>query len=100
MLHMPRERERCRLQLTIEYHRLPAWDDAVGLVSVPDGSHIASSLGTNAMELCGIVSRISWLLLKFKDISQRWESERQRYRPDSLTTMNEEARDKDFTPLF
>jgi len=97
MIHMPEECERCRLQLMIEYNRLLAWGDAVGMVSVPDGSHIASSLGTNAMELCGIVSRISWLLLEFKNISQRWESERQRYRSGFLTTTDEEVRDKDFT---
>ena len=94
---MPEECERCRLQLTIEYNRLLAWGDTVGLIHVPNKSHIASSLGTNGIELCGIVSRIGWLLLKFKDISQRWESERQRYRPGFMATTEEDARDKDFT---
>jgi hypothetical protein len=58
----------------IEHNRLLAWGDAVGLIEVPNGSHVASSLGTNAVELCDILARIAWLLEKFKDINNRWQS--------------------------
>ncbi|KAK3669531.1 hypothetical protein LTR78_010585 [Recurvomyces mirabilis] len=75
VVEMPQEFERCRLQMMIEYNRLLAWGDAVGLVDVPDGEHVALSLGTNAVELCMILSRIGWLLEEFKDINGRWENE-------------------------
>ncbi|KAJ5370021.1 prion-inhibition and propagation-domain-containing protein [Penicillium cataractarum] len=75
MVDMPKECEQCRLQLMIEYNRLLAWGDAVGLIDVPKGSHIAVSLGTNAIELCGIISRIAWLLGEFKELNARWQGE-------------------------
>lgn len=74
MVDMANDCERCRLQLMIEHNRLLAWGDAVGLIEVPNGSHVASSLGTNAVELCDILARIAWLLEKFKDINNRWQS--------------------------
>ncbi|KAJ5935940.1 prion-inhibition and propagation-domain-containing protein [Penicillium verhagenii] len=52
-----------------------AWGEAVGLIEVPKESHIAVSLGTNAVELCSIISRIAWLLGEFKDLNARWETE-------------------------
>lgn len=75
MVDMPKECEQCRLQLMIEYNRLLAWGDAVGLIDVPKGSHIAVSLGTNAVELCGIIARIAWLLGEFKELNARWQHE-------------------------
>lgn len=74
MVDMPKDCERCRLQLMIEYNRLLAWGDAVGLIEVPNGSHVASSLGTNAVELCDILARIASLLDKFKELNNRWKS--------------------------
>lgn len=75
MVDMPKECEQCRLQLMIEYNRLLAWGEAVGLIDVPKGSHIAVSLGTNAVELCSIISRIAWLLGEFKELNARWQNE-------------------------
>ena len=75
MVDMPKELGRCRLQLMIEYNRLLAWGDAVGLVEVRDGSNLASSLGTNAIELCSVVARIGELLEEFKDLNDRWKEE-------------------------
>ncbi|KAF4957170.1 hypothetical protein FSARC_11379 [Fusarium sarcochroum] len=75
MVDMPKECEQFRLQLMIEYNRLLAWGEAVGLIHVPQGSHVATSLGTNAVELCGIVSRIGWLLGEFRDMNTRWKNE-------------------------
>ena len=75
MVEMPEECEQYRLQLMIEYNRLLAWGEAVGLIDVPQGSHVSVSLGTNAIELCSIVSRIGWLLGEFRDINARWKNE-------------------------
>lgn len=75
MVDMPKECEKCRLQLMIEYNRLLAWGEAVGLIDVPEGSHVAVSLGTNAVELCSIISRIAWLLGEFKELNARWQNE-------------------------
>ncbi|KAM0547593.1 hypothetical protein ACHAPJ_010337, partial [Fusarium lateritium] len=72
---MPKEYEQYRLQLMIEYNRLLAWGDAVGLIDVPQASHVATNLGTNAIELCSIVSRIGWLLGEFRDMNARWENQ-------------------------
>jgi hypothetical protein len=69
MVDMPKECEQCRLQLMIEYNRLLAWGEAVGLIDVPQGSHVATTLGTNAVELCSIISRIGWLLGEFRDVT-------------------------------
>lgn len=74
MVDMPQDWEWCRLQLMIGYNRLLAWGDAVGLIEVPNGSHVALSLGTNAVELCDILARTAWLLEKFKEINNRWQS--------------------------
>ena len=74
MVDMPKDCERCRLQLMIEYNRLLAWSDAVGLIEVPNGSHVATSLGTDAVELCDILARIAWLPERFKEINNRWQS--------------------------
>lgn len=92
MVDMPQECERCRLQLTIEYNRLLAWGDAVGLVDVPDGAHVASCLGTNAVELCSIMARIGWLLEEFKDINSRWEGEVQRSQAHRPSATEDQAR--------
>ena len=93
MVDMPNECERCRLQLMIEYNRLLAWGDAVGLVDDPDGSHIASRLGTDAIELCSIVSYIGMLLQKFRDINSRWKNEIRSQRPDNQAMTEERARE-------
>ena len=68
MVDMPTEYERCRLRLMIEYNRLLAWGQVIGLIDVTNSSHIAESLGANTIELCNIVSHIGSLLQKFKDI--------------------------------
>ena len=52
-----------------------AWGYTVGLVESSDRERIASELGADAMELCGIVSHIGVLLQKFKDINKRWKNE-------------------------
>lgn len=75
MVDMPKDCEQCRLQLMIEYNRLLAWGEAVGLIDVPQGSHVAVTLGTNAIELCSILSRMGWLLGEFKAINSRWKNE-------------------------
>ncbi|KAF5534336.1 hypothetical protein FMEXI_11331 [Fusarium mexicanum] len=75
LVDMPKEYEQYRLQLMIEYNRLLAWGDAIGLIDVPQASHVATNLGTNAIELCGIISRIGWLLGEFRDMNARWQSE-------------------------
>ncbi|KAJ5974032.1 prion-inhibition and propagation-domain-containing protein [Penicillium waksmanii] len=83
---MPKECERCRLQLMIEYNRLLAWGEAVGLIDVPKESNVAVSLGTNAIELCSIISRIAWLLGEFKELNARWHNE-----ASSFTTKDQVA---------
>lgn len=94
---MPEDCERCRLQLMIEYNRLLAWGDAVGLIEVPSGSHVASSLGTNAIELCDILSRIAWLLEKFKEMNDRWKLSVDLYAGDDLLLREEQAKDIDLS---
>ena len=95
MVDMPEDCERCRLQLMIEYNRLLAWGDAVGLIEVPNGSHVASSLGTNAVELCDILARIAWLLEKFKEINNRWQSSTSPQSEHGLLLREEQARKVD-----
>ncbi|KAH7132745.1 prion-inhibition and propagation-domain-containing protein [Dactylonectria macrodidyma] len=75
MVDMPKDCEQCRLQLMIEYNRLLAWGESVGLMNAQQGSHVAVNLGTNAIELCSIVSRIGWLLGEFRDMNARWKNE-------------------------
>ena len=91
MVNMPRECERCRLQLMIEYNRLLAWGDAVGLIDVSDQSHVASRLGTNAIELCSILAHIGWLLEEFKDINDRWDNETLSCQTNELSITEAEA---------
>lgn len=55
----------------IEYNRLLAWGEAVGLINLAQGSHVATTLGTNAVELCSIISRIGWLLGEFRSTSEK-----------------------------
>jgi hypothetical protein len=84
MVDMPKECEQCRLRLMIEYNRLLAWGDAIGLIDVPQGSNVAMKLGTNAVELCSIVSRIGWLLGEFRDINARWKNELNPYTEQAI----------------
>lgn len=95
MVDMPKECEQCRLQLMIEYNRLLAWGESVGLIDVPQGSHVAVSLGTNAIELCSIVSRIGWLLGEFRDMNARWKNELHPFQKNDQETMERVARDID-----
>jgi hypothetical protein len=95
MVDMPKECEQCRLQLMIEYNRLLAWGEAVGLIDVPQGSHVATTLGTNAVELCSIISRIGWLLGEFRDINARWKNELNAYQEHYETTIDQKAMDID-----
>ena len=92
MVDMPKDYERCRLQLMIEYNRLLAWGHAIGLLDSPNGSHIASSLGADAIELCSIISHIGSLLQKFKDINSRWKDDIQVHRIDDRGKMVEQAK--------
>ena len=66
---LPKEFLRCRLQLLIEYNRLLAWGDVVGLLGVHDAIQVASSLGSDPTKPCSMVSHIGSLLQKFED----WE---------------------------
>ena len=63
----------------------------MGLVDVLDGSHVASSLGTNALELCDILARIAWLLEKFKEINNRWQSKMMPQKEHELLLRGEQA---------
>ena len=71
IVDMPKEYERCRLQPIIEFNRLLAWGHTISLLDVLNGSHIALSLGVDAIELYSIISYIGSLLEKFKDINRR-----------------------------
>ncbi|KAM7191568.1 Prion-inhibition and propagation domain containing protein [Rhypophila sp. PSN 637] len=79
LVDMPKDCEKYRLQLIMEYNRVLAWGKAAGLVDVPEGQTLASTLGTNSMELVSIVARIQWLLAEFRDINGRHGNE---FRPD------------------
>lgn len=59
----------------IEHNRLLTWGEAVSMISVSERSNIVMKLGTSALELCSIVSRIGWLLGEFRDINARWKNE-------------------------
>lgn len=72
---MPQECEKYRLQLIIEYNRVLAWGKAAGLVDVPEGSTLATTLGAEATELVAIVARIQWLLSEFRDLNARYGNE-------------------------
>lgn len=75
----------------IEYNRLLAWGEAVGLIDVPQGSHVAVALGTNAIELCSIISRIEWLLGEFKAINSRWKNELIPYQGKEKSILEEQC---------
>jgi hypothetical protein len=79
----------------IEYNRLLAWGDTIGLIEVLNGSHVALSLGTNAVELCDILARIAWLLKKFKEINNRWQSNTSPQSEHGLLLREEQARKVD-----
>ena len=72
---MPKECEKYRLQLVMEYNRVLAWGKAAGLVDVPEGSTLAITLGTDSIELVAIVARIQWLLEEFRDLNARYSKE-------------------------
>ncbi|GAB1315764.1 hypothetical protein MFIFM68171_05974 [Madurella fahalii] len=74
LVEMPKECEKYRLQLIIEYNRVLAWGKAAGLVD-SDGSTLAATLGTNSIELVGIVARIQCLLAEFRDLNARYNNE-------------------------
>lgn len=71
---MPKECEKYRLQLIIEYNRVLAWGKAAGLVD-SDGATLAAALGTNSFELVGIVARIQCLLGEFRELNARYNNE-------------------------
>ncbi|KAK4154347.1 prion-inhibition and propagation-domain-containing protein [Chaetomidium leptoderma] len=75
LVEMPREYEHCRLQLIIEYNRVLAWGKAAGLVDVPEGSSLSTTLGADGIELVAIVARIQWLLSEFRDLNARYGNE-------------------------
>ncbi|KAL2197799.1 prion-inhibition and propagation-domain-containing protein [Corynascus similis CBS 632.67] len=72
---MPREYEQYRLQLIIEYNRVLAWGKAAGLVDVPEGSNLGTTLGADSIELVAIVARIHWLLSEFRELNARYGNE-------------------------
>ncbi len=75
LVDMPREYEQYRLQLIIEYNRVLAWGKAAGLVDVPEGGSLGTTLGADAIELVAIVARIQWLLSEFRDLNARYGNE-------------------------
>ncbi|KAL2165775.1 hypothetical protein VTG60DRAFT_3835 [Thermothelomyces hinnuleus] len=75
LVEMPREYEQYRLQLIIEYNRLLAWGKAAGLVDVPEGSTLGTTLGADGIELVAIVARIQWLLSEFRELNARYGNE-------------------------
>jgi hypothetical protein len=77
----------------IEHNRLLAWGEVVGLIDAPQGSNVAVKLGTNAVELCSIISRIGWLLGEFKEINARWKNELNPYQEHYQTATDERDMD-------
>ncbi|KAH6640516.1 prion-inhibition and propagation-domain-containing protein [Chaetomium tenue] len=75
LVEMPREYEQYRLQLIIEYNRVLAWGKAAGLVDVPEGSNLGTTLGSDGIELVAIVARIQWLLSEFRELNARYGNE-------------------------
>lgn len=73
MVDMLKDCENCRLRLFIEYYCLLAWVKAVGFIEVADYSSIAASLGTDNVELSGIISCIGRLLELFRELGERWK---------------------------
>ncbi|KAK4654609.1 hypothetical protein QC762_408870 [Podospora pseudocomata] len=75
MVEMPRDCEKYRLQLVIEYNRVLAWGKAAGLIDVPEGSTLGTVLGAEGIELAAILARIQWLLSEFRDYNARYGNE-------------------------
>ncbi|KAK3381360.1 prion-inhibition and propagation-domain-containing protein [Podospora didyma] len=75
LVDMPKECEKYRLQLVIEYNRVLAWGKAAGLVDVPKGASLGVTLGTNATELVAIIARIGWVLAEFRELNARYGNE-------------------------
>ncbi|KAK4043160.1 prion-inhibition and propagation-domain-containing protein [Parachaetomium inaequale] len=75
LVDMPREFEQYRLQLIIEYNRVLAWGKAAGLVDIPEGSNLGTTLGADGIELVAIVARIQWLLSEFRELNARYGNE-------------------------
>ncbi|KAK4185543.1 prion-inhibition and propagation-domain-containing protein [Podospora australis] len=77
LVEMPKDCEKYRLQLIIEYNRVLAWGQAAGLIEVPEGSTLGSVLGLGAegIELVAIVARIEWLLSEFREYNARYGNE-------------------------
>lgn len=75
LVDMPKDCEKYRLQLIMEYNRVLAWGKAAGLVDVQESESLSSTLGTNPMELVAIVARIQWLLAEFREINGRYGNE-------------------------
>ena len=93
---MPQNCEKYRLQLIIEYNRVLAWGKAAGLVDLPEGETLATTLGAEATELVAIVARIQWLLAEFRDLNARYGNELNPYSGDEDKTVVEaKATDED-----
>ncbi|KAK4229385.1 prion-inhibition and propagation-domain-containing protein [Podospora fimiseda] len=75
LVEMPKDCEKYRLQLVIEYNRVLAWGKAVGLVDVPEGSTLGAALGSEGIELVSILARIQWLLSEFRELNARYGNE-------------------------
>ncbi|KAM7207477.1 Prion-inhibition and propagation domain containing protein, partial [Naviculisporaceae sp. PSN 640] len=75
LVDMPKDCEKYRLQLIMEYNRVLAWGKAAGLVDIQEGETLSSTLGTNPTELIAIVARIQWLLAEFRDLNGRYGNE-------------------------
>ncbi|KAK0672983.1 prion-inhibition and propagation-domain-containing protein [Cercophora samala] len=82
MVEMPRDCEKYRLQLVIEYNRVLAWGKAAGLIDVPEGSTLGAVLGAEGIELVAILARIEWLLSEFREYNTRYGNELNPYAYD------------------
>ncbi|KAK4170890.1 prion-inhibition and propagation-domain-containing protein [Triangularia setosa] len=82
MVEMPRDCEKYRLQLVIEYNRVLAWGKAAGLIDVPEGSSLGAVLGAEGIELVAILARIQWLLSEFREYNARYGNELNPYAYD------------------
>ncbi|KAK4195393.1 prion-inhibition and propagation-domain-containing protein [Triangularia verruculosa] len=96
MVDMPRDCEKYRLQLVIEYNRVLAWGKAAGLVDVPEGSTLGAVLGAEGIELVAILARIQWLLSEFREYNARYGNELNPYAYDEDgNQIAKEIRDSD-----
>ncbi len=99
LVEMPRQYEQYRLQLIIEYNRVLAWGKAAGLVDVPEGGSLGTTLGADGIELVAIVARIQWLLSEFRDYTARYGNELPRAAKDGENgdekTVDEQPTDLD-----